>query len=61
MITVCYNYFSSGFKLNPFQPKYIGVGGDANGLIPSLLRDSLQAKWKPEDASNPASDIPKVS
>jgi hypothetical protein len=47
--------------LNPFQPKYIGVGGDANGLVPSLLRESLQAKWKPEDASNPASDIPKVS
>ena len=47
-------------QVNPFKPKYIPVQCDANGLIPDLLRQSLEANWKSEDAQSPTSDIPKV-
>ena len=47
-------------QLNPFKPKYIPVKCDANGLIPDLLRKSLETNWKLEDAQSLTSDIPKV-
>lgn len=46
--------------LNPFRPRYIAVGGDAEGVVPDLLRKQLEAAWQPGDAKDPASDIPKV-
>lgn len=46
--------------MNPYKPRYIPVDGDANGLVPELLRQALQKRWKPEDAIKAVSDMPKV-
>jgi len=46
--------------LNPFAPRYIPVRGDADGLIPELLRNSLASKWNQKDSLSSDSDIPKV-
>ncbi|XP_013417342.1 kynurenine/alpha-aminoadipate aminotransferase, mitochondrial-like [Lingula anatina] len=37
----------------------LGVQGDDHGMIPGELR-SVMSKWKPEDADNPHSDVPKL-
>ena len=47
-------------QLNPYNPKYLPVGGDAFGMDPRLLEQSLKANWKPSDCRDPTSDIPKV-
>ena len=46
--------------MNPYAPKYIPVQGDADGLIPELLRTSLASKWDKKDSLSSDSDIPKV-
>ena len=46
-------------KLNPYKPKYIPVECDEDGLIPEMLKKSLESKWKP-GTQLPNSDIPKV-
>ncbi|XP_067885388.1 kynurenine/alpha-aminoadipate aminotransferase, mitochondrial [Heterodontus francisci] len=45
--------------LQPLGCKILSVSSDQHGLIPQSLSDIL-SKWKPEDAKNPASDIPRV-
>ncbi|XP_078071249.1 kynurenine/alpha-aminoadipate aminotransferase, mitochondrial isoform X2 [Mustelus asterias] len=45
--------------LQPLGCKILSISSDQHGLIPQSLSDAL-SKWKPEDAKNPLSDIPKV-
>ncbi|XP_013417330.1 kynurenine/alpha-aminoadipate aminotransferase, mitochondrial-like [Lingula anatina] len=37
----------------------LGVQGDDHGMIPGELRN-IMSKWRPEDADNPHSDVPKL-
>merc|ERR1711976_1144553 len=39
--------------------KHLGVEVDQDGLIPASLREVL-SKWRPEDAKDPKSDIPRL-
>ncbi|XP_041042944.1 kynurenine/alpha-aminoadipate aminotransferase, mitochondrial isoform X1 [Carcharodon carcharias] len=47
------------FALQPLGCKILSIASDQHGLIPQSLSDIL-SKWKPEDAKNPASGIPRV-
>uniref|UniRef100_UPI00398E7823 kynurenine/alpha-aminoadipate aminotransferase, mitochondrial isoform X2 n=1 Tax=Pristiophorus japonicus TaxID=55135 RepID=UPI00398E7823 len=46
-------------SLQPLGCKILDIASDQHGLIPQSLSDIL-SQWKPEDAKNPASDIPRV-
>ncbi|XP_067838582.1 kynurenine/alpha-aminoadipate aminotransferase, mitochondrial isoform X2 [Heptranchias perlo] len=45
--------------INPLGCKILSVSSDQHGMIPQSLSDVL-SKWKPEEAKNPDSDIPRV-
>jgi len=40
--------------------KFLSIETDQDGLNPDSLRQVLSSRWSPEDAVNPASDLPKV-
>lgn len=46
-------------QLKPLGCNLMGVDTDHQGMQPDHLR-SVLSKWKPEDAKDPESDIPKI-
>ena len=45
--------------LRPMGCNLLGVQTDKDGTIPDSLRAAL-SRWRPEDAKNPDSDIPRI-
>ncbi|XP_042858690.1 kynurenine/alpha-aminoadipate aminotransferase, mitochondrial-like [Penaeus japonicus] len=44
--------------LAPYSPRYLPVNSDSEGMIPDSLKAAL-SRWRPKDAQDPLSDIPK--
>ena len=47
------------FQVKPLGAQILGVDTDHHGMIPQQLRHVL-SRWKPSDAQNKSSDIPKL-
>ncbi|CAL4121765.1 unnamed protein product, partial [Meganyctiphanes norvegica] len=45
--------------MNPYKPKYLPIGTDADGMNPEKLREAL-ARWDPLDVRNATEGVPKV-
>ncbi|XP_043916359.1 kynurenine/alpha-aminoadipate aminotransferase, mitochondrial-like [Protopterus annectens] len=54
-----HSYHGAISAMRPLGCNLIGIPSDKYGIIPKALKDVL-SKWKPEDAKNPKSNIPKV-
>ncbi|XP_059830075.1 kynurenine/alpha-aminoadipate aminotransferase, mitochondrial isoform X1 [Hypanus sabinus] len=54
-----YTYSGTLASLRPLGCKLLGIMSDQHGIIPQSLSDTL-SRWKPKDAKDPSSDIPKV-
>ncbi|XP_072113202.1 kynurenine/alpha-aminoadipate aminotransferase, mitochondrial isoform X1 [Mobula birostris] len=55
----CPTYAGTLASLQPLGCKLLGITTDQHGAIPQSLSDTL-SRWKPEEAKDPSSDIPKV-
>lgn len=55
------DYVYSGFLFTtkPYEPNFVRIETDENGLKPESLKESLEARWKPEDFGR-APDYPKL-
>lgn len=55
----CPTYSGTLATLHPLGCKILAVSSDQHGIIPQSLSDIL-SRWKPADARNPDSNIPKL-
>lgn len=51
------NYFLR--QLNPFEPRYVAVKCDHEGMNPKALKEAL-SQWKPEEIRDVKTGVPKV-